>query len=212
MEQHRVRSRRIAVAVGAAALTVALAAPVALAGDPQTAVARPASDAAQAETAAVSYPYAPWLTDEAFYLKMFNCTRTGGWVQSNGSCSGYGSGKYSAYVRPLTRSPGISDRATRPYAKLLAIKSLCGHYYDGDTRSRLLGAGFSGSAWGENLACRTGMSTRGTVIWAHRVFQSEKSSNGAHWKNIKNTRYTYIGIGVWKYGDRVRLVTDFYRP
>jgi uncharacterized protein YkwD len=56
------------------------------------------------------------------------------------------------------------------------------------------------------------MSVRGTIIWAHRIFQSEKSSNGGHWRNIKNSRFWYIGIGIWRYGDRVRLITDFWRP
>jgi uncharacterized protein YkwD len=42
--------------------------------------------------------------------------------------------------------------------------------------------------------------------------QAEKSTNGGHWRNIKNSRYTYIGIGIWRYGSRTRVVTDFYRP
>ena len=206
VETRRTRiSRRIGTALLAAALATALMVPGVLgAYQPGT---QP-----QAQTAAIEYPYAPWLTDEAFYLKMYNCTRTGGWVRSDGTCSGYGSGRYSAYVRPLTRSGAISDLATRPYAKLLAVKNLCGHNYDGSLTTRLARAGFSGSAWGENLACRSGMSVRGTIIWAHRVFQAEKSYNGPHWKNIKNRNFTQIGIGIWKYGDRVRLVTDFYRP
>lgn len=177
------------------------------------AVAGPSAAAAPVEAAAVTYPYAPWLTDEAFYLKMVNCTRTGGWVQSNGSCTAYGSGRYSAYVKPLVRSGALSDKVTRPYAKLLAVKSLCGHNYDGSLTTRLTRGGYTGlSSWGENLACHSALSTRAMVIWAHRVFQAEKWTNGGHWKNIKNARHTYIGIGVWRYGTRTRLVTDFYRP
>ena len=35
---------------------------------------------------------APWLAVEKYYLKLLNCTRTGGWVLADGSCKGYGSG------------------------------------------------------------------------------------------------------------------------
>jgi len=192
------------VAFLGAALAVALVAPGVLAAS------RPAAQP-QAQTAALTYPFAPWLTDEAFYLKLVNCTRTGGWVQSNGGCTAYGSGRYSAYVKPLVRSGALSDLTARPYAKVIAIKGVCGHNYDGSLTTRMSRAGFSGS-WGENLACHSALSTRAMVIWAHRVFQSEKSYNGPHWKNIKNPRYTQIGIGVWKDGSRTRLVTDFFRP
>ena len=163
-------------------------------------------------------PFAPQaasasLSHELYYLSLVNCTRTGGWVLGDGSCRGYGSGHYSTYVKPLTRSPGISDRASRPYAKLLAIRAKCSHFLDGDPGYRLRRAGFSGTAWGENIGCRDGYSSVNAAILAsHLVFQSEKSSNGGHWRNIKNPKYTYIGIGIYRYNGRVRLVTDFYRP
>jgi hypothetical protein len=154
---------------------------------------------------------APWLSVELFTLSLVNCTRTGGWVLSDGSCRGYGSGHYSTYVRPLTRSPGISDRASRPYAKLLATRNLCSHYADHDPGYRIRRAGFHPSYWGENIGCGSGYTSRAAVIAFHRMMQAEKSSNGGHWKNIKNRYYTYAGIGVWKYGSRTRLVEDFYR-
>jgi uncharacterized protein YkwD len=202
--RHTSPLRRAALALVAAALAASYVTSGVLAG------AQPAPGTATA-VAAITYPYAPWLTDEAFYLKLINCTRTGGWVQANGSCSAYGSGKYSKYVKPLVRSPGISDKASRPYAKVLATVKGCGHNFDGSLTSRLARAGFSGSAWGENLACHGGLGTRAMVIWAQRVFQSEKGANGAHWKNLKNPRYTQIGIGVWQVGNDTRLVTDFFR-
>ena len=40
--------------------------------------------------------------------------------------------------------------------------------------------------------------------------QAEKSTNGGHWKNIKNPRFNLVGIGIWEYGSRMRVVTDFY--
>jgi len=195
----------------AATLAAFLVAPAASA----TAV-RPASTAATTGTVTATvttYPYAPWLVEEAFYLRLVNCTRTGGWVLKDGSCSGYGSGRYSAYVRPLVRSGGISDKVTRPYAKLIAIKAYCGHYLDHDVGYRLRRAGYNGTWWGENVACRDStLSVHGSVLWGHLQFQSERSYNGPHWKNMKNAHYTYIGIGVWRYSNRVRLVTDFWRP
>jgi hypothetical protein len=167
-----------------------------------------------AATTVTSIPTAPatWLSAEVWYLSLVNCTRTGGWVQRDGTCRGYGSGRYSAYVRPLSRSVGISDHVSRPYARLLAVGNLCNHWYNGDPGYRLRLAGFVGSAWGENIGCRYGYtSVRAAILASHLNFQAEKATGGGHWRNIKNSRFTSIGIGVWKYGTRVRLVTDFYR-
>lgn len=169
----------------------------------------------QAATTVTSIPYASptWLSAEQWYLTLVNCTRTGGWVLSDGSCRGYGTGRYSAYVRPLTRSAGISDHVSRPYARLLAVRNLCGHWYDGDPGYRLRRAGYAGYTWGENIGCRYGYtSVRAAILASHLNFQAERSTNGGHWRNIKNPKFTYVGIGVWKYGSRVRLVTDFYHP
>jgi hypothetical protein len=153
----------------------------------------------------------PWYTVERFYLGLVNCTRTGGWVLSDGTCRGYGSGRYSPYVAPLTYSRGISDRVSRPYAKLLAVKNLCSHYANRDPGDRLKRAGYSRYAWAENVGCRDGYSTaKLAVLTSHLVFQSEKASLGGHWKNIKNAKYRTMGIGIWRYGTRTRLVTEFY--
>jgi hypothetical protein len=168
-----------------------------------------------ATTTVTSIPYAPgyWLSWEQWYLGLVNCTRTGGWVQTDGSCRGYGTGRYSAYVRPLTRSAGISDHVSRPYARLLAVRNLCNHWYDGDPGGRLRRAGYTGYTWGENIGCRFGYaSVRTAILASHLAFQAEKATNGGHWQNIKNSRFTTVGIGIWKYGSRYRLVTDFYRP
>jgi hypothetical protein len=155
---------------------------------------------------------APWLSVERFALFLVNCTRTGGWVLSDGSCRGYGSGHYSTYVRPLMLSSGISDRASRPYAKLLAVKNLCSHNADHDPGYRLRRAGFHPAYWAENIGCGRGYDTaKAGVLAFHRMMQSEKSTNGYHWKNMKNRVYLFVGIGVWKYGSRTRLVEDFYR-
>jgi hypothetical protein len=152
-----------------------------------------------------------WYTQEMFYLGLVNCTRTGGWVLADGTCRGYGSGRYSAYVAPLRYSRGISDYVSRPYARYLAVKNQCSHFLDGDPGYRLRRAGYDGWNWGENIGCRSGYtSTKQAILASHLVFQSEKSTNGGHWRNIKNYKFKRIGIGVWKYSGRVRLVTDFY--
>jgi uncharacterized protein YkwD len=150
---------------------------------------------------------------ELYYLKLVNCTRTGGWVLSDGTCRGYGSGRYSAYVRPLYLTTRYSNRAARPYAKLLADRAACSHFLDGDPGYRLRRAGYVGYTWGENIGCRDGYtSAKAAVLASHLRFQAERSTNGGHWRNIKNSRYTYIAIGVWRTGSRTRLVTDFLRP
>jgi Cysteine-rich secretory protein family len=149
----------------------------------------------------------PYYSVELYYLKLVNCTRTGGWVLSDGSCKGYGSGRYSAYVPPLKLSSGLSNVA-RSWAKKLNTAGACKH---GDAGGRLRAAGYTSGTWGENIGCRDGYrNAHNAVLLSHLSFQAEKSSGGGHWKNIKNSRFKWIGIGVWKGDNRVRLVTDFY--
>ena len=152
-----------------------------------------------------------YLNVEQYYLRLLNCTRTGGWVRSDGSCDGYGSGRFSTYVAPLTLSSGISSRVSRPYAKLLATRNICSHYADGGPGDRLRRAGYTNFRWGENIGCRSG-NPFSAVLASHLFFQSEKSSSGGHWVNLKDARFSTVGIGVWVASGRVRLVTDFYHP
>jgi len=169
----------------------------------------PSSGTTATTSAVVTYP---WYSLEVYYLSLVNCTRTGGWVQRDGTCLGYGSGRYSAYVRPLARSYSIADKVSRPYAKLLAVRNLCSHFADHDPGYRLRRVGYTHYTWGENIGCRDGYSSaKAAVLASHLYFQAEKSTNGGHWKNIKNSAYYWIGIGIWRYGSRTRLVTDFYR-
>jgi hypothetical protein len=156
----------------------------------------------------VSASAPPWYAVETYYLGLLNCTRTGGWVLEDGSCEGYGSGAHSTYVAPLKRSAGLSTVA-RSWAKKIAIAGACRH---GDPSARLRNAGYRGTSWGENIGCWDLASAYESVLASHRAFQAEMTTNGGHWKNIKNARYTYVGIGVWKANGHTRLVTDFYRP
>lgn len=154
----------------------------------------------------------PWYTVEQYYFKLVNCTRTGGWVLSDGTCRGYGSGRYSKYVAPLTYSAGISDKVSRGYAKRLAVNNLCTHYAYGDPGYRLRKAGYTHTTWGENIGCRNGYTNvKAAVLASHLAMQREKWTNGGHWRIIKNANYRYVGVGIWRYSGRVRVVTDFYR-
>lgn len=153
----------------------------------------------------------PWYTTEQYYLALVNCTRTGGWVLTDGTCRGYGSGAYSPYVAPFRISSYMSDRDSRPYGYELATGNLCSHSADGDPGYRLRRIGLYSWRWGENIGCRDGYATaKAAVLASHLVFQSEKATNGGHWQNLKNRSFLLIGIGIWRSGTRTRLVTDFY--
>jgi hypothetical protein len=153
----------------------------------------------------------PWYSVEVYYLSLVNCTRTGGWVLKDGTCRGYGSGHYSRYVTPLRLSPNISDRVSRPYASLLAVRGICSHTADRDPGYRLRRAGFTAYTWGENIGCGDGYATaKASVLASHLRMQAEKYTNGGHWRNIKNSKFHHLGIGIWRYSSRTRVVNDFY--
>jgi hypothetical protein len=155
---------------------------------------------------AVRYPKA-----EARLLEMINCTRTGGWVRADGSCDGYGSGRHSAYRKPLRLHEGVSRDVARPYAKLMAERDVMSHYLDGSPSTRFRRAGYEYSWIGENI----GWSSRrphGAVLYVHRIMQAEKSYDGPHWGNIKKRQFKTVGIGVWRHGGKTYIATDFYTP
>jgi uncharacterized protein YkwD len=148
-----------------------------------------------------------WSSVEAYYLKLMNCTRTGGWVTSSGACSSPGGRNVAA----LQLDAGISSKVSRPYAKLLATRGLCDHFIGGTPGDRLRRAGYPSYRWGENLGCRSG-DPFSAVLGSHLFFQSEKSYNGGHYVNLMNAAYDRAGIGVWVSSGRVRLVVDLYHP
>ena len=146
-----------------------------------------------------------WSAVEAYYLKLMNCTRTGGTVTSTGSCSSPG----GRNVAPLALSSSISSKVARPYAKLLATRGLCSHFIGGSPGDRLRRAGFTNYRWAENLGCRSG-NPFSAVLGSHLFFQSERSYNGGHYVNLMSAAYDRAGIGVWVSSGRVRLVVNFY--
>ena len=148
-----------------------------------------------------------WGAVERYYLRLMNCTRTGGWVTSGGDCSSPG----GRNVAPLRLDAGISSKVARPYARKLAVNNMCTHFSGGNPGDRLRRAGYTSYRWAENLGCRSG-NPYSAVLGSHRFFQSEKSYNGGHYVNLMNPAYDRAGIGVWVSGGRVRLVVDFYHP
>lgn len=150
---------------------------------------------------------AAWYSVETYYLKLMNCTRTGGWVTSTGACSSPG----GRNVAPLKLSAGISNKVSRPYAEYLSVHNLCNHFYGGTPGDRLRRAGYTSYNWAENIGCES-ISPYASVLGSHLFFQSEKPYNGGHYVNMMNALYTQVGIGVWSYHGRTRLVVDFYRP
>ncbi|HET7473375.1 MAG TPA: Ig-like domain-containing protein [Candidatus Limnocylindrales bacterium] len=148
-----------------------------------------------------------WGAVETYYLRLMNCTRTGGWVTSTGTCSSPG----GRNVAPLKLDAGISTHVSRPYAKKLAVNGWCNHFIGGNPGDRLRAAGYTSYIWAENLGCRSG-NPYSAVLGSHLYFQSEKPYNGGHYVNLMNAKYDRCGIGVWVSGGRVRLVVDFYHP
>jgi Bacterial Ig-like domain len=148
-----------------------------------------------------------WASVERYYMGLMNCTRTGGWVTSGGSCSSPG----GRNVAPLRLDAGISSKVARPYAKKLAVSGACTHFSGGNPGDRLRRAGYTSYRWAENLGCRSG-NPMSAVLGSHLFFQSEKSYNGGHYVNMMNSKYDRAGVGVWVSGGRVRLVVDFYHP
>jgi len=146
-----------------------------------------------------------WGAVETYYLRLMNCTRTGGWVTSSGSCSSPGGRNVAA----LRLDSGISSHVSRPYAKRLAVHNQCDHFIGGNPGDRLRAAGYTSYRWAENLGCRSG-NPYSAVLGSHLFFQSERSYSGGHYVNMMNSAYNRVGIGVWVYAGRVRLVIDFY--
>ena len=151
-----------------------------------------------------------WASVERYYLGLLNCTRGGGIVTSSGACSSPG----GSGLAPLVLDSGISDRVSRPYAKLLATTGVCSHFDGGTPGDRLRRAGYTSYRWGENLGCRSASSAMASVLGTHLYFQTERSWSppGGHWVNMMNPAYNRVGIGVWVASGRVRLVIDFYHP
>jgi uncharacterized protein YkwD len=196
-----------ATSKGGATLGKAAAATFSVKPKPQPAAAKVVTTSRTSSSGGGSVGGGSWGAVETYYLRLMNCTRTGGWVTSTGSCSSPG----GRAVAPLRLDSGISTKVSRPYAKKLAVGNDCSHFIGGTPGDRLSRAGYTSYIWAENLGCRSG-NPYSAVLGSHLYFQSEKSYNGGHYVNLMNAKYDRVGIGVWVYSGRVRLCVDFYHP
>ena len=169
----------------------------------------PSPSAVASSGSSVATPDSPWYADEAYLLKLINCTRTGGWVTAGGACGS--STNHTLPAQPaLVLDHDISTKVARPYAKQLADGRLLDHYLLNTTPgSRLCAAGFCGSFWGENLASPGGPGAD-RMVDVELFYQNEYWCRCEHYFNIMNPHYHRVGIGVWATSGIVRVVIDFY--
>jgi len=155
---------------------------------------------------------------EELTFKLVNCLRTGGYVTKAGKCKGWGTGKHSKYVKPLKRSPKINKQVSWPWARRSVQfngKNSCwiGHARYGSTVDRRFAtANFSKKiANGENMGCGLWGGAQKTAISVVRMWQSERSYGGTHWRQLKKATFKSVGVGVAKYGSRkAQIVMNFY--
>jgi uncharacterized protein YkwD len=149
-----------------------------------------------------------WAAVETYMLSLLNCNRQGGIVTSTGACSSPGGSGRAA----LKLDSGISSKVARPYAKLLATRGICSHFADGNPGDRLRRAGYTNYTWAENIGCPNYSDARRGALRTELFFQSERSYNGGHWRNLMDPKFDRVGIGIWVAGGRTRIVIDFYHP
>jgi hypothetical protein len=154
---------------------------------------------------------ARWHSSEVYYMALMNCTRTGGWVTSKGTCSSVTHHTLPAQGR-LGLSTGISNAVSRPYAKYMADHRLLSHFLHfgggSNPHARLCAKGYCGSSWGENIASPSSTSSGG-MISIEIFYQNEYWCRCEHYANIMNGHYSVAGVGVW-FSNSVRVAIDFY--
>lgn len=153
---------------------------------------------------------APWYAAETYYLRLMNCTRTGGWVTAGGACGSSAGLATLPRTSAIALDAGISSRVSRPYAKLLADLGILTHFYGGTPGDRLARAGYTNWTWAENIGSPS--SVMQGMIDVQRFYQNEAPCRCEHYANLMNPAYDRVGIGVWVTSGRVRIVIDFYHP
>lgn len=150
-----------------------------------------------------------WPKQERFALSLLNCTRTGGWVKDNGICIDRGTGKHSEYRKPLSLKTLLADDIARPQARRVAKAGYLSHTIGGSIATRFASAGIHCCAMGESIGhWRSGV--KAAVIQVTLMVQAEKGTNGWHWRNVKDTRFHFVGIGIWNKGSDVYVAFDFW--
>lgn len=148
---------------------------------------------------------------EQYAFRLLNCLRTGGKVTTAGTCVGYGSGRFSAYRKPLEFSQKISNKIAFTYSARIASAGQCRHDLGSTTDQRFRTVGLRDDTNGENLACHWAASPRGMVVYWMRRWYRETSYGGAHWHQIKDRDFRVAGFGVARHpSGRTTLVVNFY--
>lgn len=148
---------------------------------------------------------------EQYAFRLLNCLRTGGKVTPAGTCIGYGSGRFSAYRKPLDFSERISNKIAYTYSARIASAGQCRHDLGSTTDQRFRTVGLRDDTYGENLACHWAASPRQMVVFWMRRWYKETGYGGAHWRQIKDPDFRVAGFGVARHrSGRTTLVVDFY--
>jgi hypothetical protein len=161
-----------------------------------------------AYTGGVASATRPYYGSEVYYMKLMNCTRTGGWVTGSGACSSVTHHTLPAQG-PLRLSATISNKVSRPFAKYMADRRILNHYAYHDPQWRLCHwAGLCGSAWAENIASPTSAG-KGGMIDIEIFYQNEYWCRCEHYYNIMAPFLNQAGVGVWVSHGVVRVSIDF---
>jgi hypothetical protein len=147
---------------------------------------------------------------EAYYAELLACTRSGGWVQEDGTCDTVDAASRAPRRPSLKVSTFLSDELSRPYARRLARAGYLSHYLGGSIGERFAAIGMGDGRYGENLGYAGGIDPMGAVLMIHRLFQDEWRTGGWHWRAMVDKRFAIVGIGVWVKGGRTWLAVDFH--
>lgn len=154
---------------------------------------------------------------QAFALSLVNCTRTGGWVSSGGTCDKTPSRKYrSTRRKPLKLSEVISEKVAEPLAVRCAKARRCSHHMGASYRTRFRRVGITTRHIGEALGYGGWGDAKKTIISSFRRMQQEKIQPSAawgnwHWRYIKDPDFRRVGIGIAKRGSYTVIVYNFAR-
>jgi hypothetical protein len=150
-----------------------------------------------------------WPEAEQYALRLVNCTRTGGWVEEDGTCIDAGTGKHSVYRKPLKWRDLLAEGVARPQAQRIAKAGYLSHTLGGSILTRFKRAGITCCAMGESLGHWT-KNAKAAVLAVHQMVQAEKGTGGWHWRNLKDKRFKLVGIGVWNNGEDFYVAYDFW--
>jgi len=149
-------------------------------------------------------------------IRLTNCMRSGGYVTRVGTCKGWGKGNFSKAQPALKRSDRLSDQVSWPWARKSvqfygARSCWIGHTKDGSTVNKRFASASLTDHNGENMGCGMFGTAKQTVVRMVRMWQSEKSWGGPHWRQIKDPDFKSIGVGVTRYGNRkTQIIMNFY--